>query len=95
MPRIGQLIDGKRTTDKSSRTGPVYNPATGEQIADVELASKDVVTSAIDAAEAAFGEWSSRTPINRARIMFRYKELLSANIDELAELVVAGTWQDD
>lgn len=87
MHRIGQLIDGKRTTDPASRTGPVFNPATGEQIAEVELASRDVVSSAIAAAESAFGEWSRRTPINRARVMFRYKELLTAHMDELAEMV--------
>ena len=87
MNRIGQLIDGKRTSDKGSRTGPVYNPATGEQIAEVELADTKTVTSATEAAQAAFEEWSSRTPINRARVMFRYKELVSAHIDELAELV--------
>lgn len=87
MNRIGHLIDGNQTTNQTSRTGAIYNPATGEQIGEVELASTDIVRSAIDAAEAAFEEWSSRTPINRARVMFRFKELLGANIDEIAEML--------
>ena len=87
MNRIGHLIDGDRTSNKQSRTGPIFNPATGEQIAEVELADVKTVTAATEAAQAAFEEWSSRTPINRARIMFRYKELVSAHIDELAQLV--------
>lgn len=87
MHRIGHLINGKDTSQSAERTGPVFNPATGEQIAEVALANSATVGTAVTAAEAAFEEWSSRTPINRARVMFRYKELLSAHIDELAELV--------
>ncbi len=87
MKRIGHFIGGSHAGAAASRTGPVYNPATGEQIAEVELADSEMVRTAISSAEAAFEEWSSRTPINRARIMFRFKELLSENINELAEMV--------
>ncbi len=87
MQRIAHLIGGEPASSSSARVGPVFNPATGEQTAELELASKSTVDSAITKAATAFGEWSARTPINRARVLFRYKELLSANMDELAVLV--------
>lgn len=87
MKRIAHLIGGETGASASARLGPVFNPATGEQTAELELASKATVEKAIANAEAAFKEWSARTPINRARVMFRYKELMQANMDELAVLV--------
>ena len=87
MIRIGHLINGEKSTRSDGRTGPVFNPATGQQIAEVELASTADVAEAVAVADAAFVEWSGRTPINRARVMFRYKQLLEEHADELAELV--------
>lgn len=87
MKRIAHLIGGEPASSADARLGPVFNPATGEQTAELELASKQTVENAIAKSQAAFREWSARTPINRARVMFRYKELMQANMDELAVLV--------
>ncbi len=87
MHRIAHLIGGESASSSDARIGPVFNPATGEQTAELEFASRATVENAIVRAETAFVEWSARTPINRARIMFRYKELMQANMDELAVLV--------
>ena len=87
MELISHFIDGKLYSDKNSRKGKVYNPATGEQIADVELASKDIVKMAVENSLQAFDKWSKTTPITRARIFSKYKDLLVQNMNELAELV--------
>ena len=87
MKRIAHLVGGNSASSSDARLGPVFNPATGEQTAELELASKTTVETAIEKSQAAFKEWSARTPINRARVMFRYKELMQANMDELAVLV--------
>jgi len=87
MNRMAHLIGGDPLSIADARVSPVFNPATGEQTAELELASRSTVELAIEKADAAFLAWSSRTPINRARLMFRYKELLQANMEELAVLV--------
>ena len=84
MQRIAHLISGESASNPDARVSPVFNPATGEQSAELELASTTTVEEAIKKADAAFGDWSARTPINRARIMFRYKQLLEDNKEELA-----------
>ena len=86
MKRIAHLIGGEPASSADARLGPVFNPATGEQTAELELASKQTVEKAIAKSQAAFREWSARTPINRARVMFRYKELMQANMDELMHI---------
>ena len=70
-----------------SRKGPIFNPAIGEQIAEVELASKETVEMAIESSAKAFLKWSKTTPINRARILSKYKDLLIKNMEELAVMV--------
>jgi len=77
----GQSIDGK------GRSQNVYNPATGEAVRQVALASKATVEKAIAAAEAAFPEWRDTPPMKRARIMFRFKELLEQNADQVVSLI--------
>ncbi len=88
MKQISHFINGA-TTAPSKRTGPVYNPALGEQTAEVSLASADEVAGAIEAAKAAFVDWSETTPLNRSRILFRFKMLLEERLDELAEVISA------
>jgi malonate-semialdehyde dehydrogenase (acetylating)/methylmalonate-semialdehyde dehydrogenase len=85
--RIPHFIDGKKVNGASGRTGPVYNPSTGEQFAEVDLASAEEVAGAIENSKRAFEEWSQWTPIRRARVMFKFRELVEANMSELAELV--------
>ena len=76
MKKISHFIDGKIYSESKSRKGPIFNPAIGEQIAEVELASKSTVEKAIQSSSNAFLKWSKTTPINRARILSKYKDLL-------------------
>ena len=87
MEKIGHFINGKRISINNSRKEKVFNPATGEQIAEVELANKDTVNLAVESSQKAFLKWSKTTPISRARIFSKYKDLLLKNMHELAELV--------
>lgn len=86
MTTLGHLINGEMRTD-ASRTQDVFNPATGQSDYQVALASKSTVEEAIAAAQAAFPAWRNTPPIKRARIMFRFKELLEANADKICELI--------
>ncbi|MDO6459592.1 CoA-acylating methylmalonate-semialdehyde dehydrogenase [Granulosicoccaceae sp. 1_MG-2023] len=86
MTIVGHLING-RTQTTAERTQPVYNPSTGEVSAQVALASRSTVEEAIAAAQAAFPAWRATPPIKRARIMFRFKELLEKNADRICELI--------
>ena len=87
MKIVNHFIDGKIYSDPQSRKGPIFNPAIGEQIAEVELASKSTVEKAIESSSKAFLKWSKTTPINRARILSKYKDLLIQNMEELAVMV--------
>lgn len=82
-------INGTRVEGASGRYGDVYNPATGEVSARVPLASADEVDSAVAAAAAAFPDWRDTPPLRRAAVLFRFKELLDRNADELAQLIAA------
>ena len=84
MKKIAHFIDGKKFSDDKSKKGPIFNPAIGEQIAEVELASKATVELAIENSAKTFLKWSKTTPINRARILSKYKDLLISNMEELA-----------
>ncbi len=87
MKSLTHWINGEHVDGQSTRTGPIFNPAIGEQIGEVRLASADDVDSAVKAAQAALPEWSALPPLRRARVMFRYNELLLEHTDELAELI--------
>ena len=86
LPRIGAWIDNDHVTG-TERYGPVFNPATGDQIAQVELANADQVGRAIDAAARALPAWAEAPVLKRARIIFRFKELVEQHADELAAIV--------
>ncbi|MEX2296877.1 MAG: aldehyde dehydrogenase family protein, partial [Dongiaceae bacterium] len=86
---LTHFIAGQHVEGKSGRFGDVYNPATGEVSAQVPLASSKEVGEAVAAAAKAFPAWSSVTPLQRSRVMFRFKALLEANIDKMAALVTA------
>lgn len=86
MSVIGHLINGEMVND-AARTQDVFNPATGKAEKQVALASKQTTEEAIAAAEAAFPEWRNTPAIKRARIMFRFKELLEANADTICKLI--------
>ena len=84
---IENLINNKRVASTSGRTQPVYNPATGETIAELGLSSVEEVNAAVDAAAAAAPAWAVMPPLKRASIMFRFNELLSQNADKIAEAI--------
>jgi malonate-semialdehyde dehydrogenase (acetylating)/methylmalonate-semialdehyde dehydrogenase len=79
-------INGQQTRSRSTRLADVTNPATGEAIRQVPLASAADVESAIAAAKAAFPAWRDTTPLRRSRILSKFKELLETHRAELAQL---------
>jgi malonate-semialdehyde dehydrogenase (acetylating)/methylmalonate-semialdehyde dehydrogenase len=87
--QILHFIQGKVRDGGSGRYGEVFDPATGQVQAQVALASTADVTAAVDAAQAAFPAWAATTPLNRARILFKFKELLEAHADEIAACITA------
>ncbi|MDZ5450016.1 CoA-acylating methylmalonate-semialdehyde dehydrogenase [Labrys sp. ZIDIC5] len=89
MARIDNLIGGKQTATTSGRFAPVFNPATGEQSGELGLSSTADVDAAVQAAKKAFPAWSTTAPLKRARYMFKFKELLEANADKIAQAISA------
>jgi len=96
MNAIGHYISGSLQAG-TGRTAPTYNPATGEQSGTVALASAALVDTAVEAAAKALPGWATTPAPARARVMFRFKELLERNIDELAALITSehGKTVDD
>jgi malonate-semialdehyde dehydrogenase (acetylating)/methylmalonate-semialdehyde dehydrogenase len=84
---ITHWIAGTRVGGAASRTGEVFNPATGDVTGSVRLADAATVDAAVTAARAALPAWSETSPLNRARVMFRFKELLERNHDALASII--------
>ena len=89
MNLIEHFINGKITKGSSKRKSKVFNPATGEQTAEVNLASKADVDIAVEKAKKAFTDWSMKPPAQRAKILFKFKELIEKNSDELTQLIVS------
>jgi malonate-semialdehyde dehydrogenase (acetylating) / methylmalonate-semialdehyde dehydrogenase len=87
MRDIRHFIDGASFEGASGRFGDVFNPNTGEVQARVQLATEGEVDKAVQAAQNAFEAWSSTNPQRRARVMFEFKRLVEANMDELAEML--------
>src|SRR5262245_36260065 len=89
MKRISHWIDGRSVVGTSGRTGVVYNPATGEQAAEVDFASTEEVDAAVAAAHAAFPAWRAASLSGRAEMLFRFRDLLDGNRKELASVITA------
>src|SRR6201990_694309 len=87
MRDIGHFIGGKEIKGTSGRQGDVFNPNTGDVQAKVALASKADVEGAIANAEAAQPEWAAPNPQRRARVMFKFLELIQKEYDDLARLL--------
>ncbi|MBC7657955.1 MAG: CoA-acylating methylmalonate-semialdehyde dehydrogenase [Frankiaceae bacterium] len=81
---LPHFINGEDVAGSSARFGDVFNPATGNVTGRVPLASKQDVDAAIASAQAAFPSWAATTPLNRARVLFKFKQLLEANADDIA-----------
>ncbi len=86
MNIVGHLINGEKVTD-NKRTQDVFNPSTGEVSKQVALASKTTTEQAIAAAQAAYPAWRNTPPAKRARIMFKFKDLLEQNTDKICAMI--------
>ncbi|MBA4709991.1 MULTISPECIES: CoA-acylating methylmalonate-semialdehyde dehydrogenase [Aquitalea] len=89
MKTIAHFIGGELYQGQSGRVADVYNPALGEVVAQVGLASVDEVNAAVANARRAFPAWAETSPLKRSRVMFKFKELLEANQRQLAEIISA------
>ncbi|MEM9254778.1 MAG: CoA-acylating methylmalonate-semialdehyde dehydrogenase [Pseudomonadota bacterium] len=83
---VGHFINGESVAG-NGRTQAVMNPATGQVVRHVALASASTVEQAIDAAQAAFPEWRDTPPLKRARVMFRFKQLLEQHADDIVAAI--------
>ena len=88
MQKINHYIDGINFEGNSGKTSDVYNPATGEVSAKVCLANSNETKKAIDVAAKAFQGWASTPPLQRARILFKFKELIEKYADDLTMIIV-------
>jgi len=86
---IPHFIGGQRLGHVEARSMPVFNPATGEESGKLPMATPAEVDAAVQAAKAAFPAWSQTPPPKRARVMFKFRELLEANADVLAAQITA------
>lgn len=84
---LNHYIDGKPVAGKSGRMGDVFNPATGDVTGQVPLASADEVREAIQSAAKALPGWAATPPARRTQVLFKFRELLIAHTDELAEML--------
>ncbi len=86
LEKLHLWINGQRVQAQGGRNADVFNPATGEVIRKAPLASKADVDAAVAAAKAAYPAWRDTTPLRRARILTRFRELMELHRDELARL---------
>ena len=87
MQEICHFINGQHVKGTSGRFAEVFNPATGEQIAKVPLATPAEMDAAIAAAAKAQPEWAATNPQRRARVMMKLADLINEHMDELAEML--------
>jgi len=97
MLTIENAVAGKRYVSVSTRKSPVFNPATGEQTAELPLSTLDEINAAVASAKKAQVAWSNTTPMKRARVMFKFKDLLEKHADEIARAISSehGKVHDD
>ena len=88
MNLIQHFVNGKAYKGDSVRKGKVFNPAIGEQVSEVILGSKGDLNKTVNIAKKAFESWSLKPPLQRARVMFKYKELIEKNSEEITKLIV-------
>ncbi len=89
MRTVQHWIGGNPTAGRSVRRSGIWNPATGERQAEVLLAEPGDVDSAVAAAKDAFADWSQTSLSRRTKIMFSFRELVSARLDEIARIISA------
>ena len=89
MYQVEHFIAGHRTSGTSNKTSDIFNPALGKVSGKLHLASEADVNTAVAAAQAAWPEWADASPLRRARVMFKFKELLEANQQKMAEIITS------
>ena len=89
MKIIEHFIGGKEYSGISKRLSSVYNPATGEETAKVKLGSTEDLNRSVEVAQKALANWSNTPPLQRARVLFKFKELIEKNEDELVRIIVS------
>jgi malonate-semialdehyde dehydrogenase (acetylating)/methylmalonate-semialdehyde dehydrogenase len=89
MERINHWIGGKIVAGESGRTGPVFDPATGERTHEVDFATAEEVDLAVQAAAEAFPAWRATSLSKRSEVMFRIHDLVEAHKVELARILTA------
>jgi malonate-semialdehyde dehydrogenase (acetylating) / methylmalonate-semialdehyde dehydrogenase len=87
VTRIAHWIDGQRVEGTSDRSGPVYNPATGEQTGEVDFASVEEIDAAVQAAKRAFASWRTVSLSRRTELFFRIRELVHDHSEDLARIL--------
>jgi malonate-semialdehyde dehydrogenase (acetylating) / methylmalonate-semialdehyde dehydrogenase len=87
MSEVQHFIGGKAVAGTSGRWGEVFNPALGEPVRRVAFAAPAEVDAAVQAAAAAFPGWAATPPLTRARVMFKFAELLHREHDALARII--------
>jgi len=87
MRTIDHWVAGKTASGDTTRRGRVWNPATGEQQAEVALATRDDVDAVVRAASVAFTTWSEASLSQRTRVLFAFRELVNANVGRIAEAI--------
>ena len=93
MERLSHWIGGKLVPGESGRTGPVFNPATGDQTHEVDFASIDEVDQAVDTAREAFASWRRTSLSKRADLMFRIREAIHEHRADIARLITRAARQ--
>src|SRR5438034_10634527 len=89
LRRISHWIGGQVVAGQSGRRGPVFNPATGEQQAEVDFATVEEVDAAVGAAKQAFPDWRSTSLSRRSEILFRIREAVHQHREDIARLMTA------
>lgn len=84
--RIGHWINGQMD-DSGEYTKDIFNPATDEKINEVFMGGEKQVEKAVESAKAALPSWSNLSPLKRSRILFKYKELIEKNKEEIAKYI--------
>ena len=86
---IAHYMSGQKTDGTSTRAQDVFNPATGAVTGRVSLANVQDVHQAVASAQDAFSAWADTPPLRRARVMFKFLELLNLHRDTLAHMITA------
>ena len=87
MREVKHFIAGKSTIGHSKRESEIFDPNTGQVQASLCLGGADDIVAAVEAAKKVQPEWAATNPQRRARVMFKFKQLLEDNMDELAALL--------